>query len=476
LYLDGDTIIKSDLLSLFFTDVSDKYAAVVEDIKPKLVYKPSILTKLSIESHEAYFNSGVMLLNLKKIREDNVIDKLFSYRRNGLNFFMDQDALNVVFSGKVNYLPLKYNFLTTLQEIFSIEEVNMNYLEASYASYDDVATKAEVVHFASKNKPWSGHRNDFTAYWMSEYVRSYTENALPILHPVQYSFSPSDLVVSLTSYPARIGTVHITIESILNQVFRPSLVVLWLAEEQFPNKERDLPDQLLRYVGQGLLIGWCHDIRSYKKLIPSLGLFSNKVVVTADDDIIYNEHWLGNLVASYLQEPDAIHCCRAHHIAFDSDGEVLPYRRWKRDVKDRASSYKNFFTGCGGVLYPPRSLHSDVMNESSFTELCPYGDDIWFWGMAVLNGTKIKIVDQKFDLSFVPDSQDTALWRDNDKGGRNDVMLKAFFDRYPRLVGRVAGGDVPDGHDALTSYAANELGVEVSFRYTPKKKEDPELI
>jgi hypothetical protein len=44
------------------------------------------------------------------------------------------------------------------------------------------------------------------------------------------------------------------------------------------------------------------------------------------------------------------------------------------------------------VLYPPNSLYKDVANENLFTELSPTNDDIWFWMMAVLNDTRIKVV------------------------------------------------------------------------------------
>ena len=56
---------------------------------------------------------------------------------------------------------------------------------------------------------------------------------------------PQELIVSLTSYPARIDTVNQTIETLLNQSLCPDKVILWLAPEKFPNREADLPQQLL---------------------------------------------------------------------------------------------------------------------------------------------------------------------------------------------------------------------------------------
>jgi len=90
LYLDGDVLIQKDLKELYKTNIENVYAAVVKDYKPT-IYKPSQMEKLGV-NHTAYFNSGVMLLNLKKLREDNLKNKLLQYRLNGINYFMDQDA------------------------------------------------------------------------------------------------------------------------------------------------------------------------------------------------------------------------------------------------------------------------------------------------------------------------------------------------------------------------------------------------
>ena len=56
----------------------------------------------------------------------------------------------------------------------------------------------------------------------------------------------NNIIVSLTSFPQRIYEIHYTIFSLLNQTVKPSKVILWLAKEEFPNLEKDLPDTLLK--------------------------------------------------------------------------------------------------------------------------------------------------------------------------------------------------------------------------------------
>lgn len=251
--------------------------------------------------------------------------------------------------------------------------------------------------------------------------------------------SPSDrhtpkLIVSLTSFPERIPEIFFNLYSLLNQTIQPDMLILWLAEEQFPNKEKDLSERVMGLQKYGLSIRWCKDIKSYKKLILSLKEYPNDIIVTADDDIYYPENWLEVLYNSYLRETQHIHCYRAHRITFNDKGEIGSYNTWPKCISTKDVSYANFFTGCGGVLYPPGSLHKDILNEELFMKLCPTADDIWFWAMAVLNNTKIRVVDNNLtEIYIIPEVEfglkdGIKLYKVNIHA--NDGQLKNVIDFY----------------------------------------------
>lgn len=246
------------------------------------------------------------------------------------------------------------------------------------------------------------------------------------------------IVVSLTSFPQRIMDISYTLYSLLKQTLKPDKTILWLAEEQFPQKEDDLPKDVLDFRKKGLEIRWCEDLRSYKKLIPALKVFPHANIVTADDDIYYPSDWLEKLYLAHLRHPGCIVAHRTHLIRLKNK-KILPYEEWKKAVSLNQETFSLFATGCGGILYPEGALDKRVFDRRSFEELCPNADDIWFWAMAVLNGTRISTAENNMkELVYInPEvemSEDT-LYALNKKGG-NDRQLKLLLKKYPEIMRR----------------------------------------
>lgn len=242
------------------------------------------------------------------------------------------------------------------------------------------------------------------------------------------------LLVSLTSFPGRISTISDTLVSLLSQSRLPEKTLLWLGEEQFPNREKDIPENILKLQNYGLEIRWCKDLKSYKKLIPALTEFPEHLLVTADDDIYYPKNWLKNLYESYSQDPDSIYCHRVHKITFDEKAAVKPYQDWEKCIINGQEKPEDilFFTTGGGVLFPPNCFHSDVLCEDLFQKLCPLADDIWFWTMIRLNKKPIKIC--KNNVYRIKNNgntqEDEPLWKVNREAGLNDDQLKNIIDYY----------------------------------------------
>lgn len=244
------------------------------------------------------------------------------------------------------------------------------------------------------------------------------------------------IVISLTSYPARINTLAATISTLLSQTIKPDQVILWLAESQFPQREQELPRVLLRLIKFGLTIKWCDDIRSYKKLIPTLNEYPNTIIVTADDDVYYHPDWLKTLYDSYLEKPYAVHAHCVRNVYLSPSKDVFaPYSSWKHDNTMGRARFSALQIGVGGVLYPPHCFHSDILDETLFTRLAPNADDLWFWAMAILAETPIiRVKNAMMPAVNYRANTTQSLCKQNLEGGANDLQLKNLAIHYPELI------------------------------------------
>ena len=115
------------------------------------------------------------------------------------------------------------------------------------------------------------------------------------------------IIVSMTSFPARIHYVHLSLDRLFLQTLRPDKIVLYLSKDQFPNLEFDLPYQLLEYKKIGLEIKWCDgDTKAYKKVLPALKEYQDDIVIIVDDDLIYDVDMVEDLYRGHLVYPKSI--------------------------------------------------------------------------------------------------------------------------------------------------------------------------
>lgn len=246
-------------------------------------------------------------------------------------------------------------------------------------------------------------------------------------------YNNKEIIVSLTTHGKRLYEVYLPIESIMQGTLKPNRIILWLSTEY---KNKPLPILLQNQINRGLEIEFCEDIRSYTKLIPALKKYPESVIVTIDDDLIYNTDMLEKLVIAYLNQPTLIHANRVHKIKLNHNNQPLPYFKWDWESKECGPSYLNFLTGVGGVLYPPHCLDQEVFNQDVFLDICKYADDIWFYSMAIKKGTKINKVythsPNSEEYIENPNIQDIGLIHKNLNRTQfnNDTQLKNVFDKY----------------------------------------------
>lgn len=245
----------------------------------------------------------------------------------------------------------------------------------------------------------------------------------------------SPVIVSLTSFPARIDLVWITIASIMNQTMKAGRIILWLSREQFSGNDEDLPKSLLALKKRGLEIRYCGDIMPHKKYFYVMQENPEGVVVTIDDDIFYPENHLEMLWKKHLEYPKAVCCWYAHKIGYDENGKILLYNQWESDVSGyETPTMQLLAVGCGGVLYPVKEMPGMLFDEEKIQKLCIRTDDLWLKSMEVLAGIPVVrcVPDSLIFYGFLQTRHKGLFATNADRDG-NDVAMEAILGSYPQV-------------------------------------------
>lgn len=149
LYLDSDLIVRRSLEPLWTTDLGEHLLGAVTN--PLYPFQPPYpKDALGIDAPAEYFNSGVLLLNLRQMRVEGTTRKLaqVAMDRPGL-WYPDQDALNLVCRGRWLAVHPRWNAQSTFFELAERE------LPVPAAQIAETRADPAVVHFIGPMKPWT---------------------------------------------------------------------------------------------------------------------------------------------------------------------------------------------------------------------------------------------------------------------------------------------------------------------------------
>ena len=240
------------------------------------------------------------------------------------------------------------------------------------------------------------------------------------------------IVVSLTSFPARFGTLHLAIKSILSQKLKPDVIFLCLAKEEVKN-ESELPASVLALKKYGLRIFFADDnLKPHNKYLYAMQVYPNSLIITIDDDNMYDKNLVFDLCASYFRYPLAVSARRVHKIIKDENHNLLPYNKWQYEYKnEKEPSHDLLATGVGGVLYPPNILSSEAFDVVKIRELCLNADDIWLKFMELKSGVQVVWVKgRRVHPWGIKKAQKITLQKNNYHANHNDNYVNNLQSHY----------------------------------------------
>ena len=149
LYLDGDTIVINPLDELYQMDFGDNYILACTHIR-KFLNKINQY-RLGMEEEVSYINSGVMLMNLQALRENQNVQEVTDYveKRKAFLTLPDQDVITALYGSKVGLLDtMRYNLSDRMLAVYN------SGLTHEKRGVEWVRENTSVIHYYGKQKPW----------------------------------------------------------------------------------------------------------------------------------------------------------------------------------------------------------------------------------------------------------------------------------------------------------------------------------
>jgi len=144
-YFDCDMVVNKDLTVLFSYDLEENVVAGVKDLNFRM-----------LKRNPSYVNAGMLVMDLKKIREQNIEEKFLEYTKEHIDRIKmgDQEIINEVLKGKIKLLPDKWNVQTS------------NFTNRSIYTLDPW-----VIHYVGKQKPWIFGNWNYHSEYYYKYLR-----------------------------------------------------------------------------------------------------------------------------------------------------------------------------------------------------------------------------------------------------------------------------------------------------------------
>lgn len=236
----------------------------------------------------------------------------------------------------------------------------------------------------------------------------------------------AQIIISFTSYGARINRSIPTVVSLITQKHKAE-VIMFVADHE--RKKIGILLKSIEKISSKFHIILCHDIKSYKKIIPLIDfsflvnsrdveLISSKTknlryVLTADDDVYYHPSTLTRMIELTSNLNDAVVFNEGMVVKLN-----MPYSEWSSYNFDIDSEIMPI--GAGGILYDFELLKKNY--QDNFMDLAPTSDDIWLFSRLRDSANYVYCRNNEFITISKLLCQKENLFSVNKKGG-NDAAI-----------------------------------------------------
>uniref|UniRef100_A0A6C0JAA5 Glycosyltransferase 2-like domain-containing protein n=1 Tax=viral metagenome TaxID=1070528 RepID=A0A6C0JAA5_9ZZZZ len=337
---------------------------------------------------------------------------------------------------------------TILKFISSTENLIVNSYHAYYFSvllgkkvllyknwsnkFNNIFSQKIVLYNNKLNLDSQFSRLEIHSEYLNKYILIVKEYIKDILDPKIPVF------ISLTSIFKEQNSLLQTLHSIMKQTKLPDKIFLYLSEEPYildtGFKDKKITNSnLLKFINDNSMIDikWVKNTGSYRKLLP---LLKDKwdedcIIITIDDDTIYNTHLIENLVNDYYK-----HKCVIGYRGFTPSFDKFENFDYTKKGKLQKISLYNFLTGKGGILYKPEFFHKTknlIFNEEIYLNICNKQDDLWFYIVRILNNINCYTDNKNY---MIKDIRNAGLFLNfNRLNNNNTIVFKHTIKKLKEL-------------------------------------------
>ena len=190
IFTDVDLVFLTDVAELFNTNISNFPLAACQDFMwgaflnlPQADWKKYATDTLKLKNKYDYFNTGVMILNIKEFNKNDYSRKILKKVSETQYRILEQDGLNAFFQNKIKYLDTAWNF--PIANI--VYKTFLNFMPyTSLKKYKKDKQHPNIIHYAGGRKPWACFNEDMAEIWWN-YARKTPFYEEILLRMMQYN-------------------------------------------------------------------------------------------------------------------------------------------------------------------------------------------------------------------------------------------------------------------------------------------------
>lgn len=214
------------------------------------------------------------------------------------------------------------------------------------------------------------------------------------------------IIISLTTTSNRLHLCRTALYSLVTQNLKPHKVVLNLSSSAYLKDEGVLDLDVYSYLTHGIEgelkniihIEWVENTGPFRKLMPTLQTADlDDIIVTADDDIIYDRNWLSSLLQDFDPKNMLIHASRVREVQYNKLGHETGYIHWPIVQKNTIINKDWIITFGGGAVLYRGWFAKELVDDHSYLDVAPTADDLWYSKICKLSQLQVKVISQALE-------------------------------------------------------------------------------